>query len=118
MAYLDLGGIDFNEGRLQNAQTSYEKAARLYPDGGPYGHVAYFRLAFVQFMQGNVEDSLANFRRSAQAWSGFRPAWQALEKVRQLNQSSGGKADEEKILEIARAISEDFNSFGSFGASQ
>ena len=50
--------------------------------------------------------------------AGFRPAWQALEKVRQLNQFSEGRPDEEKILEIAHAISEDFNSFGSFGASQ
>ena len=113
-AHLYLGGIEFNENRLPKAKVSYEKAATLYPDGGPYDHEAFFRLAFTQLLLGEIEDSLSNFRRSAQAWANFRPAWNALEKMRQLTETSEVGV-EGQIQEIARAISEDFDSFGSFG---
>ena len=98
-AHLTLAAIYFNDGQLDKARQLFTQATKIFPNGGAKNYLAFYWLGVVQFAQGDVEVALSSFRRSVESKAGFRPAWEAIEKVSHYQMAGGNRATASAVLE-------------------
>lgn len=104
LANILLAGIYFNDGQLAKARQLYSEAIQTSPNIGVENYLAYYYLGVVQFAQGDVEVALASFRKSAESRAGYTPAWKAIERVSEYQETGYSKQEADAILsELASA---------------
>ena len=98
LASIILAGIYFNDGQLAKARQLYSEAIQTSPNIGVENYLAYYYLGVVQFAQGDTEEALASFRKSAESRAGYTPAWKAIERVSQCQETGYSRQKAEAIL--------------------
>ena len=98
-ANIVLASIYFNDGQLERARRLFSESIQISPNVGAKNYMAHYYLGVVQFAQGEVEEALTSFRKSAESMAGFSPAWNAIERFSHYQQADVGRKEADAVLE-------------------